>query len=179
MSASSKQLPTTSNKIEIARQLAKLLSAFPTQDTGQAANLRIDAYFEAIDGSPTWAVEHAVRRILSGSITELDGRFAPTPPQLATVVRNLVSPVNPFEDPRRARPMAAEQDQPKSQSIIGGFANLKAEMSAKKPSKWYDNPLEALAKRAAANGIDLDAALDAIPDALPRSMGTFRKLSQT
>lgn len=73
-------------------ELAKLFAAFPaqTQDDG-ATRLRMEAYFDALADVPAWAVGEARRQIVSGWTT-LDTRFAPTPPQLASLARMIVQP---------------------------------------------------------------------------------------
>jgi hypothetical protein len=76
----------------VAVELAKLLAAFPAQEqSDMPANLRMEAYFEALHGVPAWAIGEARARVLRGE-TALDMRFAPTPPQLAAVAKTLLEP---------------------------------------------------------------------------------------
>lgn len=73
-------------------ELAKMMASFPMQEQGAgAAGARADAYLEALGNSPAWAVREARLRVLRGE-TDLDQRYAPTPPQLASEVRRILEP---------------------------------------------------------------------------------------
>jgi hypothetical protein len=53
--------------------------------------MRIEAYFDALGAAPAWAVREARLQIIRGD-TDLDRRFAPTPPQLADIVKTILRP---------------------------------------------------------------------------------------
>ena len=167
---------------EIAVEIAKLLAAFPSQDASESPmQLRMAAYFEALAGLPIWAIRDVRVRTVQGMIAGFDQRFAPTPPQFADAVRKTGSPTNPFRDARRAEGQTAEPPlPPRSSRIINGFDNLKQEMASRtasnKSPRWDANPETALRQRAAANGVDYEAAMNSIPDQ-PANTGKFRKLA--
>lgn len=144
--------------------------------------LRVDAYFEALGDFPAWAVQDARLKINSGTVTDINKAFAPTPAQFADVVRNIFDPPNPFRTrlgdelraEKRQRTLGIETtvDQPAALErgrVIKGFDDLKAEIKAKvdagKPLRSGANPEASLRRHAANLGIDYDTAMSAIPDA--------------
>lgn len=77
----------------VAVVLAKLLAAFPSQSQSESpAAQRIDAYFEALNGLPLWAIDEARKAVIGGRISDLDPRWAPTPPQFARIVEMIMAP---------------------------------------------------------------------------------------
>lgn len=81
----------------VAVELYRLMASFPQRD-GQAeasTEMRVDGYFTAIGDLPAWAIRKAVDDVLRG-VSGLDKRWAPTPPQLAELVRKRM------EEPARA-----------------------------------------------------------------------------
>ncbi len=120
------------NRQEIAIELAKLFAAFPAQGQSDSpAELRMAAYFEALTGVPSWAVQEARGRVFRGE-TKLNTSFAPTPPQLAEVCRAILDPLR--ADLRRLQIItdADENREPSAeekQRVVNGFAKLKADLS--------------------------------------------------
>lgn len=63
------------------KTLAFLLSAFPRQGiSAGVSDMLIEAYGMAMEDCPTWAIEEAVRRWVTGKCG--DKRWAPSPPEL-------------------------------------------------------------------------------------------------
>lgn len=94
-------------------ELFRLLAAFP-QRAGEASvsiDLRVDGYMTAVSDMPAWALRKAVDDVLGGRVADLDQRFAPTPPQLARLVRLKLEPVSKFELHLR-RLLTAKNDPP-------------------------------------------------------------------
>jgi hypothetical protein len=71
-------------------ELARLLGAFPTQDPGMSAAIRIDAYKDAISDAPLWAVREARLRVIRGRVGA-PHRFAPSPPEFVQIVDDVIS----------------------------------------------------------------------------------------
>lgn len=88
-----RRLTAAQDERDKAVSIGKLLSAFAigNQSDG-AAELRGEAYMDAVADAPAWAVETVRRAIIQGK-TDLDMRFAPTPPQVAAKVRMLLEPI--------------------------------------------------------------------------------------
>ena len=82
-----------SERPAIAAELAKLVSAFPMQGQSDSpVSLRVEAYFEALGMAPAWAVREARLRVVRGQEPTLNKSFAPTPPELAEIVRAILRP---------------------------------------------------------------------------------------
>lgn len=158
--------------------IAKLLAAFPIQGQAAAASdLRADSYIEALAGLPAWAVEHARLRILRNEIPSLNPGFAPSPAELAGVVKVIVKPY--MDDLREIDQisMAGEADKPEPTMtergfVQQGFADLRDHMqqaSDRAEGKAKPEASDAgLRRRAGELGIDYDTAMASIPDARPR-----------
>jgi hypothetical protein len=85
--------PGPDNLKLLAIELAKLLAAFPAQDQSDAAaKLRMAAYCEALAEVPAWAVAEARVRILRGEVESISNKFAPTPPELASIAKMIMRP---------------------------------------------------------------------------------------
>jgi hypothetical protein len=85
--------PQHDNRERTSVELARLFAAFPAAAQSEMpATLRMEAYFEALANAPAWAVGEARARILRGEVL-LGHRFAPTPPELAHVVRLVLRPI--------------------------------------------------------------------------------------
>lgn len=162
----------------IAVELAKLIAAFPSQDPGVSADLRIAAYFEALEGFPVAAVCAAREKINRGLVADLNKAFAPTPAQFADVVRKIVSPANPFRTQlgdqlraERADRAAGKLSPPQPEKfsekmrVVDGFEKLKQDIRANGDHHWHDDPETSLRKRAQALGLDYETAMKSIPDA--------------
>lgn len=82
------------DKHAVAGEITKLLAAFPRRDDGTSElTLRVDAYFDAVEGAPLWAVRQARLRVVRGEVGSLDTRFAPAPAQFAGIVRDTLKPL--------------------------------------------------------------------------------------
>lgn len=70
---------------QIGDALAILFAAFPASGTADEAtgDLRIRAYALALEGVTADALGKVVKNFLQGNVSGHDGRFVPTPPQLA------------------------------------------------------------------------------------------------
>jgi hypothetical protein len=77
-----------SERPSIGVELGKLLAAFPNQDPGVTVALKIEAYGEAISDAPLWAIRTARLQVVRGDVG--DGRFAPTPPEFARIVNDVM-----------------------------------------------------------------------------------------
>jgi hypothetical protein len=84
--------PQPGERQAMAVVLAKLLAAFPAQSQSDApAAQRIEAYFEALSDVSMLILDAARKEIIAGKAPECSGTWAPTPPQVATVCRRLMS----------------------------------------------------------------------------------------
>jgi hypothetical protein len=70
--------------------LELLLNSFAMQDRGDPA-MAVAAYAIAIEGIDAPAVVEAAKRFVRGEVEGHDGRFMPTPPQLAKEARTCAS----------------------------------------------------------------------------------------
>jgi hypothetical protein len=82
---------------ERAAEIYRLLKVMPAKDVGAAEAVRQDAYQEALEGLPAFAIVAARRAFFRGEITAVDGeplskRYPPTPPQLASMARAAALP---------------------------------------------------------------------------------------
>ena len=161
----------------IAAEIAKLLTAFPRQDTGDSElSLRIDAYFEAVGDAPAWAVQQARLRIIRGEVGSLDTRFAPNPPQVAAIVRDLLSSLrNDLADLERLSAAVVEHvpTPEERERVVAGFDKLRKTLGAKGDDHSHEDALKSLEALRLELGLPPDI-LDTIPDAKERT-GTFRR----
>lgn len=154
--------------------VARLLSAFPA--SGEQG-MRSDAYLEALENVPAWAVERAVGRFIRGE-GGVDTRFAPTPPQVAQEARAAMQPARDdlVKLDRLQRAVSEREAPPEERArVAAGFDDLLATFRRTR-SKEAD-ARESLEQRCHDLGID-PAAIDAVPDQPERkSVGTWSKLS--
>lgn len=78
---------------EIKLMITMLRSAFPTQgitDSASAA-MNVKLFVSALSIFPVWAISEACRRVLEGR-AGINTAFAPTPPQMAELCREIVAP---------------------------------------------------------------------------------------
>ncbi len=126
------RLSPSSDRKELAMEVAKLMAAFPSQSFADSpAALRIQAYFEALADAPVWAVADARLRILRGEIT-LGHRFCPTPPELAAIVRVVLRPLRADLDDLRKILAAAEDRETtpeERQRVAAGWQKLRADIA--------------------------------------------------
>lgn len=135
---------TGSDDAPAARKLrlgivAKMLLAYPIASAStEAGRARAEAYLDALDDVPPWALAAAVRRWNRGEAGEdHDYRWAPYPAVLRklslaeladlmpikTQLENLLAAVSPEE--AIARPPTTEE----RAHVTGGFAKLKADLT--------------------------------------------------
>lgn len=162
----------------IGVELAKLIAAFPTQDPGMTASLRIEAYSDALHDAPAWAVHEARLRIVRGAVEGLDKRFAPTPPQLAEIVAGILRPLR--DDLSTLCELEAigvieEPSEEERARVASGFVALAEELGKESAATVAARARASLETRAGAMGLDR-SAIDALPDAPPRS-GALDKLA--
>jgi hypothetical protein len=126
--------PQPGNHRLVAVVLAKLLAAFPAQGQSDVpAEQRMDAYFEALHGVPAWAADEARKAIITGSVPDLSGIWAPTPPQFAKVARAMLegSRRTLAELERIAAAKAYEDiDQGVRERVSDGWGKLRADLIA-------------------------------------------------
>ncbi len=124
--------PSASCRAIMAVEIAKLMAAFPMQTTGDSpAVLRAQAYFEALDDVPVWAVAEARGRILRGEVT-LGHGFCPSPPELANIVRLVLRPLRADLDDLRRILAAANPQEVAPQEwdrVADGFRKLKLDLA--------------------------------------------------
>jgi hypothetical protein len=151
--------------------IARLLSGFPSQQTEQS--LRADAYFEALDGLPAWAVERSVGRIIRGE-AGLDTRFAPSPAQMAVEARRAMQPArDDLAALERLRIAVADREaSPEERARVGGGFDRLLEEFGRRPRAQAEMARAAFEARCQEIGIDPDS----VPDAKPRK-DTWSKLS--
>jgi hypothetical protein len=122
-----------SDKASIGVELAKLLTAFPTQDQADiSATMRIDAYADALGAAPAWAVREARLKIFRGEAPDIDKRFAPTPPQFAAIVNGILRPfhddLSDLEALSKIEPEFAPGEEERAR-IGQGFDALRADLA--------------------------------------------------
>jgi len=127
--------PGHDHRKAVAVALARLLGAFPGERMDDTTKrVRMDAYQTALSDLPAWAIHDTVDAIIIGKIG--DGRFAPTPPQLGTLVRN--GPIKKFQvelqllqslRDAQVLPSQTKSVSDKERQFVGdGLADLKADL---------------------------------------------------
>jgi len=148
------------------------------------ADVRQAAYLETVSKLPAWAVVEAARKWRDGEyLAEGENRnFVPKPAEFMRLIRIAMQPAV-YELGSTTRLLEAAKarvagHQPPTKGARERVAKLAAEFTANRGGRSahavFENAMSGLEKRAAANGIDFEAAMDAIPDAKP---STFRKLA--
>lgn len=115
-----------------AVELAKLTAGFPLQGMDDiSSDLRIEMFFEALDGLPAWAVREARLSIVAGR-TSFGRPFGPGPIEFADLVRSALLTIN--DDLRDigtllSAPSLDEEATPDERARVkSGFDKLKFEM---------------------------------------------------
>lgn len=124
--------------------IAKMLLAYPiTGASKESGTARAEAYLEALDDVPPWALAAAVRRWNRGAAGDAhDYRWTPAPAVLRKIavaeleelrpivahLENILAAVSPEE--AIARPTAEERAR-----VIDGFGKLKAELREPQPQR--------------------------------------------
>lgn len=123
-------LTPCADRESIATELGLLLVTFPTVET-VPAKLRVASYIDALADMPLWAIREARQRIVRGE-ADLDGRFAPTPPQVASIARRLTEPVRDelrtLEEITTAKDPGYEPGPEERARIAEGFAKLRTDI---------------------------------------------------
>lgn len=151
---------------EQAVELARMLTAFPARqgEADASIKLRTEAYYGAVSRTPLWALRAVVNDVISGRVADIDQRFAPTPPQLANIVRRKMLPVRERLDALSGVLGQVDKRSEPKQSIIDGFAELKRELGGKPKCDAPANALGWLRNKAEEMGKD-PSVVDAMPDA--------------
>ncbi len=119
--------------------LTKMLLTYPvagaSSETGKA---RAEAYLEALDDIPPWAIANAVRVWHRGEAGDHDYRWAPAPAVLRVIARSQSEPLKPaiehLEKLLAAVPIddAMREPTPEERAyVISGFDKLKADLDGK------------------------------------------------
>lgn len=177
-----KMLPAPNDHQLIALQLALLLKGAyrVAGETDSTAELRAQAYYQAIGNVPGWAVREAVSRVISGRVPSLNKSFCPSPAEFADIVAEVMQPwrkeladlIGLASIEAKFEPSAEERAR-----VNHGFEALRRELGGKPKGGDPTSAAVACAKlqvRAVQLGVD-PSAIDALPDAPPRD-GDFRKL---
>lgn len=165
-----------------AVELARLTAAFLQQGQDQvSADLRVEAYFAALDGLPAWAVSEARQRVVNGE-TAYGRPWGPGPVEFADLVRGVLRPLaDDLRDVRTLLRAEAQEIAPPPEEyarVSLGFDDLRASFGGRGTAHHeHEDALSGLARRARENGLELETALAGIPDAKERA-GTFRRLSR-
>jgi len=158
--------------------VSRLLTSFPVPAGEQA--LRGDAYLEAVENLPAWAVERAAGRFIRGE-AGVDTRFCPTPPQLGQEARRAMQPArDDLAILERLKTAVADRDIPPGEHkrVSAGFDKLLAELAPQRnKEKTVAQARAALEEICREEGID-PGVIDTIKDQPERkSVGTWSKLS--
>jgi hypothetical protein len=124
-----------SDDADKAVELARLSATYPMQGQAETdADLRAEAYFEALDGLPAWAVGEARRLIVKGD-TEFGKPWGPTVTEFADLVRSVVAPVKDdlaaVEQLLAARPIGEQTSPAERARVVSGFDKLKVEIAGR------------------------------------------------
>jgi len=165
----------------VAVELARMLAAYPAQKTDDvSAELRMEAYFEALAGVPAWIVAEARLACLRGE-GGCDPRFAPTPSQLSGIcrdrLRRMADEMAELIRIAEAQPTWEEPSAEERKRVADGFKALRASLGSQKTDVTQESALDALRQRCLDNGITTDA-IDALPDAPPRT-GSFASIKRS
>lgn len=121
------------DRAAIGIELAKLLTAFPAQDQSDVpADMRIDAYVDALGVMPAWAVREARLKVVRGEVPDINKNFAPTPPQFADIAKAIMRPFRAdLADLEALAKIEAERDPtPEERARVGqAVEELRAEFS--------------------------------------------------
>ena len=71
---------------EIKARLLPMFAGLPQTNVGDASDARLHAYLIALQGCSVAALEQGIKAVLQGT-ANIDERWAPTPPQMSTIVR--------------------------------------------------------------------------------------------
>lgn len=159
-----------------AIELAKLTSAFPMQGQDQvSSDLRVETYFDALEGFPAWAI-HDARMLVVNGLTAFGRPWGPGPIEFADLVKQVLRPLG--DDLRDlsaillAAPLDHEPPADERARVAQGFDGLRASFNKRSAHQVYEDAMAGL--KARAPGVDLDK----IPSA-PERQGTFRKVRAT
>ena len=96
-----------------------------------SSDLRVETYFEALDGLPVWAVREAREAIVNGQ-TAYGRPWGPGPVEFADLVRLILRPIRndlcQLEAIAAAEPLDSEPPPEERARVAEGFAKLKAEL---------------------------------------------------
>lgn len=157
------------DRLLIIRELDSLVSSFPRQDPGMGVQAIVASYREALFDAPAWAVHAARQKFVRGGVPGLSQTFAPSPPEFAGIVREILRPFRQdLADLVALAAIEPTRDPETKERITEGFAELRGSMTREpKPQDGYAAAEQALKRRAAANGKDGTIELNVIQDAKP------------
>lgn len=111
------------NPTETLSAISSLLSAFPGTHSDPEGAVR--GYIMAVQSFEPQDVREAVRRLIAGQVAEHDGRYCPTPPQLARATRKALE--DRLDATRDRRPALPKPDIKRSEESRARVAALMAE----------------------------------------------------
>jgi hypothetical protein len=151
--------------------ITRMLSGFAGSGNGDPV-LRADAYIEALDGLPAWAVERSVGRVIRGE-AGMDTRFAPSPAQMAVEARRAMQPAkDDLAALDRLRIAVADREaSPEEKARVGGGFDRLLEELGRRPKAQASMARAAFEAHCQELGVDPDS----VPDAKPRK-DTWSKL---
>lgn len=89
-------------KTQTVNLIGKLLSAFPPPSFGGSKEDALRRYIEALEGYAVPDIVAGIDLLVKGRFPGVDGRFAPTPPQVSSAVRRAME--DRIDSERRSRP---------------------------------------------------------------------------
>ncbi len=109
----------------IADRLGILFAAMPSQVRSDEAT-RAKAYLYALEGVSAEALDSVVRDVLRGSIPSLSPTFAPTPPELSRLCRELEAAIEAQALPPPAEPVVLKDISPaERERMVERFNSLR------------------------------------------------------
>lgn len=142
-----------------------------------SSDLRIEAYFDALHGIPSWAVKAAREAVVRGD-TEFGRPWGPGPVEFAELCRVQVKPL--LDDLKQidtlllAEPIERAVSENEKARVTAGFAKLKSDLAGKhkrSAHQVYEDAMRGLESRAMEIGVDFRTAFDSIPDTPPHRSG--------
>jgi hypothetical protein len=122
--------------IEIAKEVARLLAAFPLRDAMDpiAEKSRHHSYFDVLRGKPHKAITRSVDRFIRGEIGAHNPAFAPTPAELSRVVVEEIGSDNReligLQNLLAAKTFDEMKEPEPSQLVVDGMEDLRRELHA-------------------------------------------------
>jgi hypothetical protein len=152
--------------------IAKLLLSYPVAGGGgeRSGEARAEAYMDALDDIPAWALDQAIRGWHRGEVGEHNYSFAPAPAVLRSVCKRLLAPYRKIHDDMlallNARPLAEVLNASHSVNpkVVQGFDALSKSLGVVADTGRQPNPAVA-AVAAAARARQAEPQPEPSPDA--------------